>query len=674
MSGDDNFDDVLSALGFGRWQIPSLLVTVLAMSQFSVHLIGSPLLCAPLPYRCSLIPPILSNVSSMWQPSSDFDEKCLLFPSSTNATPTTTTTTTNLTAPFIVTTIDAASTVNKFTTTTRETSGGASITTTTTTAAPTTTPTTTTAWRITGLPSCPLIQYDTTVFTSTVISEWDLVCERGVLRPLFQTLFTLGGMLGSTMGGHIGDRWGRRRAVVGACVANLLVVVAMALTPYFPLLVTLRFVAGCSVMAMLVPAWSLTLESTPAGCRSRVGMLLGLPFSASTMGFAGVGFLIRSWRPLLLVCSSPILILLPVALLTDESPRWLVQQARLEEAALVLQKAFRQNKVQLSASLATLMDHMVQESKASSSSRPSPGPCPLPAILQQMWAYLRAPAMRTIIIVTPTLWFLQSCLYLGVVINANNFTSSDPFLYLALTGVMEALAIVIITPLTAHLGRRIMVWVGLGMGGVFLMLELFVPADSEYYWVDWVVVMIGFLLVAGAFQVNYVYAPELFPTEARARGFAFVNVLGSVGFSCAPLITHILEEYAWWAVSVTFGCAGILGSLLVPFLPETNNKPLPETLQDVENRYKYMQNQKRSARRALHEGEMSHTNLTPLLETAPSGHNTPESPHLHLVLETAPNGHNTPETSRSHPQHITPVHGGEGHNATTNGALISSVL
>ncbi|KAK8751217.1 hypothetical protein OTU49_013512, partial [Cherax quadricarinatus] len=296
--------------------------------------------------------------------------------------------------------------------------------------------------------------------------------------------------------------------------------------------------------------------------------------------FAGVGYTIRAWRILLLVCSSPILILLPVAFMTDESPRWLVQQERMEEATQVLQKAFRRNQVQLNTPLASLLDRMAQQERKTSSAcgRAFPGSCALPGRIEQVWAYLRAPAMRTIIVVTPTLWFLHSCLYLGVVINANNFTSRDPFLYLALTGLMEALAIVIITPLTAHMGRRIMVWAGLGMGGILLMLELLVPNDSVYYWLDWVLVMVGFLLVAGAFQ----------------------------------------EEYAWWAVSVTFGCAGILGSLMVPFLPETNKRPLPETLQDVENRHKW----RRGARNTLEDDGVCHTNMTPLLETAPSGSNT----------------------------------------------------
>lgn len=51
----------------------------------------------------------------------------------------------------------------------------------------------------------------------------------------------------------------------GACVVNLVVVAAMALVPVYSFLITLRFVAGFSIMAMLVPAWSLSELPTHSG-------------------------------------------------------------------------------------------------------------------------------------------------------------------------------------------------------------------------------------------------------------------------------------------------------------------------------------------------------------------------------------------------------------------------
>ncbi|XP_050703250.1 solute carrier family 22 member 6-like [Eriocheir sinensis] len=184
--------------------------------------------------------------------------------------------------------------------------------------------------------------------------------------------------------------------------------------------------------------------------------------------------------------------------------------------------------------------------------------------LQQLAEYYRSPGMRIILLFTPLI-------------------CDNPFMYVGLTGLMDGCSILMSTPATPFLGRRVMIGVEFLAGGILILLELIIPDD--YPWVKWVLVMVGFLLVAGAFQVNFIYAPELFPTQARARGFALVNTVGSIGFMFSPLITTIFASFSPWAPGLVFGCSGILASMLVLPLPETNKKPLPETLQDVDERY-----------------------------------------------------------------------------------------
>ncbi|KAK7021945.1 hypothetical protein SK128_005602, partial [Halocaridina rubra] len=58
---------------------------------------------------------------------------------------------------------------------------------------------------ITEMPSCPVIEYDSSVFTSTLVSEYHLVCERAYLRPMFVAVSSFGNMLGNILGGIAGD-------------------------------------------------------------------------------------------------------------------------------------------------------------------------------------------------------------------------------------------------------------------------------------------------------------------------------------------------------------------------------------------------------------------------------------------------------------------------------------
>ncbi|ROT65020.1 Organic cation transporter protein, partial [Penaeus vannamei] len=400
----------------------------------------------------------------------------------------------------------------------------------------------------TGMESCPVIEYDTSIFTSTIISEFHLVCERESLQPLFQMMYTVGIIFGSLFGGYIGDKWGRRRAVQGGVVVYIAVVLAMALVPSFVFVLVMRVMAGVTHQCMLIPVWSLALESCPTRHRSLVGMLLGLPYSLFVMVLAGVGYFVRTWKYLMLVCCAPTLALLPLSFIMDESARWLIQQERREEAKKVLRKAVRQNKAKLPVPLETIIGNLDQSECIADDNQSA-----VRNSLEEAWQYLRSPAMRTIILVTPVLWFLQSCLYLAVAINANNFNSetrlcavlseslpsaaetvdarkaflnpagkySSPFLYVCLSGAMDASAILLVTPLTARLGRRVIVGGGLFVGGIFFLLDLLVPIGPG-------------------------------------------DVVGRRG---------------------CFRCAGLLGSLALPLLPRDEEPArCPNTLKDVDAR------------------------------------------------------------------------------------------
>ncbi|KAG7171616.1 Solute carrier family 22 member 6-A-like 1 [Homarus americanus] len=529
MSEEDGFDHLLSKVGFGRWQLLMISTSLFMTMVLPIHMVGSPLISAPVSFRCFAdatsddgFQPSFERVNSSSSNSSDYYNSICL----------------NHTIPVTVATLEATTNSNSSTR------------------------------RRTNLPSCPFIKYDSSIFTSTVISEYDLVCERMSLQPYYQMVFNIGGILGSFIGGHIGDRWGRKKAVQIGALGNILAVLGMVFVPSYPFILLMRLLNGCSCIGVLIPTWSLILESTPSNIRSLVGMLGGLPYSVCVIAFAGVSYYIRTWQYLLLVCSSPVTLLLPLSFIVNESPRWLVQNGRAKEATKILERAVKQNKVKLSDNLETIINKIIEAGTKPSQQNENQDDqksalSEVRAGLNQLWLYIRSPGMRAILLATSLLWFIHCGFYLGITINANNFT------------------------------RRIIVGMGLFVGGILILLDLLVPV--YYSWLKWVLVMGGFLLVAGSFQVNFVYAPELFPTETRTRGFAFVNMIGSLGFICAPLVTDILGQHTWWGSSVVFGCSGILGSLMLIFLPETNHQPLPETLQDVEDRRRAAKNKSKKS-------------------------------------------------------------------------------
>ncbi|KAK7069297.1 hypothetical protein SK128_012737 [Halocaridina rubra] len=53
---------------------------------------------------------------------------------------------------------------------------------------------------------CPEYEFDRSVFTSTIASEWGLVCDEAWMSPLYQIVISAGCMLGDIVGGTIGDK------------------------------------------------------------------------------------------------------------------------------------------------------------------------------------------------------------------------------------------------------------------------------------------------------------------------------------------------------------------------------------------------------------------------------------------------------------------------------------
>ncbi|XP_042883642.1 solute carrier family 22 member 19-like [Penaeus japonicus] len=189
----------------------------------------------------------------------------------------------------------------------------------------------------------------------------------------------------------------------------------------------------------------------------------------------------------------------------------------------------------------------------------------------------RTPRLRTITLSLYTNYLLVGVVYFGLSLSGGDL-SSDPFLYMALTGVVELPAYTLVIPVVARFGRRAPVVAFFFVGAVALLALPFVPAGSM------VLALIGKMSVASAFQILDFYCIELFPTEVRTRGLSTAHVMSRVGSTCSPFITDYLGPLYPWAPSAVFGAASVVAGLATLALPETLHVPLPDTVAHLEER------------------------------------------------------------------------------------------
>lgn len=551
MAGSDHLDEVLAEVGYGRWQVPIVVLSLAIHAMTPVHQLGSTLLSSPVDFRClrpDASPALAANDSEGSGYQTDLPAVDLAEFPSLCLDPA------NLSAALR----PANATVSKVSLTRLST----------------------------GIPSCPEVEYDTSVFTSTIITEWHLICERTSWRTLFPMMYPIGSLLGSVAGGYFSDRIGRKLTSRIGVLLAVPACLGITVVPWFSVMLAMKMLAGFAVIFLFYPCYSLAAETAPPRYRGITLMLLSVAFFVVMTSFGALGYVVTAWRVLWLVCNIPLLLAMPMTMLIDESPRWLIQKGFGADAAAVLEKAAQKNGVQLSDGTNSYLEKLKLLSPSSGAAATGEG-------CQCSWgstalSYLRSPAMCLILLVTPVLWLFQRIVYLGIVLSANNFTSNSPFEYVIISGGLGGITVLLATPVMERLSRKTIIVGAFLTSTVMLLCDLAVPA--EHWWLKWILVLGAFCLSVGGFQVNYVFTAELMPTVIRTRGFTLCNLVGSVGEAIVPVVTEVASRYAWWASGVCFGAAGIMASLLVTLLPETKDGSLPETIADVEERHNNIKN------------------------------------------------------------------------------------
>jgi MFS family permease len=103
---------------------------------------------------------------------------------------------------------------------------------------------------------------------------------------------------------------------------------------------------------------------------------------------------------------------------------------------------------------------------------------------------------------------------------------------------------------------------------------------SELWQIFILVPIMGFCQLS-LFGGYAVYFPELFPTRLRSTGTSFCYNVGRFVAALGPVVKVLLDSMysgpnANRLTGVTMCTVFLIGLLVLPFLPETRNKPLPE--------------------------------------------------------------------------------------------------
>ncbi|KAL0993943.1 hypothetical protein UPYG_G00115880 [Umbra pygmaea] len=413
-------------------------------------------------------------------------------------------------------------------------------------------------------------QYDNTEMKSTIITEWDLVCEFRSLKQTGQTIYMGGVLIGAVIFGGLSDRFGRRFLLL---ISNLLMAVGgtcAAFSPSFLVFCIFRFITGMALSGLVLNSFSLIVEWIPTRVRTVVGTTTGYFYTMGQLILALVAYYIRDWRWLMLAISLPFYIFFLYSWWFLESARWLVLNKKSEQAVKNLKRVARFNGRHEECekiNIEMMHNYMKKELSGSKSS-------------YSVVDLLRTPNIRSITICLSAVWFSTSFAYYGLSMDLQKF-GVDIYLIQVIFGAVDIPAKVVVTISMSFIGRRPSQCAALILSGIAILCNIFVPYEKQT--VRTALAVLGKGGLAASFNCCYLYAGELFPTVVRQSGMGWVSMMARVGAMVAPMVL-LFGEAVPWLPGCIYGIAPIVSGVIALYLPETLGGGLPDTIQDVDDR------------------------------------------------------------------------------------------
>uniref|UniRef100_A0A665WDJ6 Major facilitator superfamily (MFS) profile domain-containing protein n=1 Tax=Echeneis naucrates TaxID=173247 RepID=A0A665WDJ6_ECHNA len=437
--------------------------------------------------------------------------------------------------------------------------------------------------------------YDHSEVQQSIVTDWDLVCEREWLAKLCQPTFMLGVLIGALVFGDVADRVGRVRILMFTSLCQFALGVAVGFSGNYNVFVVLRFFLAMVSSGYLVVVFVYVTEFTGIKVRTWTSMHVHAAFAVGIMAVALTGYLVRVWwiyQIILSICTSPFLL---ICWKFPETPFFLMAKGRYKDTQTLLDAIAHFNGLECRLKAEDLLDSAERENGRAllgqeAEERPSQSEKKL-SILDLFGSWRMAGRTCTVW----AIWFIGSLGYYVFSLGSVNL-GGNQYINLFLVGLVELPSYLVGCFAMDRVGRKKTCVPALLLAAIACFLIIVVPGDIEALAI--VLCMIGKFSIAIAFGLIYLYTCELYPTIIRSLAVGSGSMMCRVGSVVAPFCVYLADVWIYLPQLIVGILAFIIG-VLTMLLPETLGKPLTTTLEEAERKALEKQSRRKRAEQWL---------------------------------------------------------------------------
>lgn len=402
-------------------------------------------------------------------------------------------------------------------------------------------------------------------FTS-VVSEFDLVCDQGSFGFISTSVMFAGHFIGSIAVSPISDKFGRKIPLfIGGffcCLFNFV----SAFSPAFWVFALFRAFIGFAIGAFSIPIFVLSTEFSGKRQRSTAGSLVWIGFIVFKMMIPGLAYGIRDWKILTMVSAAPGFLVLAAWLITPESVRWLLKRGRVSEAKRSLAKVAKMNGKEMPD---------------------EPLALPKQEKLGDFRDLFSSPNMIHRTLGSWFIWFAASFIAWGVGLSSP-YLSGNIYINVLISAIAALPAYPVMTFLNLRFSRRKLLtisFLGAALGSIGALLLSDKAKYDEGYRIGKIFLYLCVAKFGGdaAFIMVYIISAELFPTTLRNVGLGTSTAAARVSAFASVYAPLLVTIHPYLPYGLMAGLA-VVAAIVAMTLPETFNQPTMENLESQEKK------------------------------------------------------------------------------------------